>query len=59
MHVISQNIDGGTTEADGGANAPVGPSVATPLLTCTLLCIGIVLLLYVTHYKVHSISVYV
>ena len=31
MHVISQNIDGGATEADGGASAPVGPSVATPL----------------------------
>ena len=25
------NIDGGATEADGGASAPVGPSVATPL----------------------------
>ena len=23
MHVISQNIDGGATEADGGASAPV------------------------------------
>ena len=32
VHVISQNIDGGTTEADGGASAPVGLSVATPLL---------------------------
>ena len=31
MHVISQIIDGGATEADGGASAPVGPSVATPL----------------------------
>ena len=31
MHKISQIIDGGTTEADGGASAPVGPSVATPL----------------------------
>ena len=31
VHVISQNIDGGATEADGGASAPVGPSVATPL----------------------------
>ena len=29
--MISQNIDGGTTEADGWAGAPVGPSVATPL----------------------------
>ena len=28
VHVISQNIDFG---ADGGASAPVGPSVATPL----------------------------
>ena len=34
MHVISQNIDGGATEADGGASAPVGPSVATPLDVC-------------------------
>ena len=32
MHVISQIIDGGATEADGGASAPVGPSVAMPLL---------------------------
>ena len=32
MHVISQNVDGGTTEADGGASGPVGPSVATPLV---------------------------
>ena len=31
MHVISQIIDGGAIEADGGASAPVGPSVATPL----------------------------
>ena len=31
MHVIKQNVDGGATEADGGASAPVGPSVATPL----------------------------
>jgi len=37
--VISQNIDGKATEADGwateadgGASAPVGTSVATPLL---------------------------
>ena len=36
MHVISQNIDGGATEADGGASAPVGPSVATPLHFSTL-----------------------
>ena len=27
------NIDGGATEADGGASAPVGPSVATPLMS--------------------------
>ena len=33
MHVISQIIDGGATEADGGASAPVCPSVATPLAT--------------------------
>ena len=31
VHVIQCNIDGGATEADGGASAPVGPSVATPL----------------------------
>ena len=32
VHVISQIIDGGAIEADGGASAPVGPTVATPLL---------------------------
>ena len=32
MHVIKQNVDGGATEADGGASAPVGPSVAMPLI---------------------------
>ena len=31
MHVISQNIDVGTTAADGGASVPVDPSVATSL----------------------------
>ena len=31
VHVVSPNIDGRATEADGGASAPVGPSVATPL----------------------------
>ena len=31
-HMISKDLDGGATEADGGASAPVGPSVATPLL---------------------------
>ena len=31
IHVICQDIDGGATEADGGASVPVGPSVATPL----------------------------
>ena len=30
-HVISKDLDGGATEADGRASAPVGPSVATPL----------------------------
>ena len=30
--MICQDIDGGATEGDGGASAPVGPSVATPLL---------------------------
>ena len=29
--MISQTIDGGATEADGGASAPVGPNVAMPL----------------------------
>ena len=32
VHVTRQDIDGGATEVDGGASAPVGPSVATPLL---------------------------
>ena len=32
-HVISKDLDGGATEADGRASAPVGPSVATPLYT--------------------------
>ena len=32
VHVISQIVDGGATEADGGASAPVGPSVAMPLM---------------------------
>ena len=32
MHMISQNIDGGATEVDGGASAPAGPRVATPLI---------------------------
>ena len=32
MHVVKQNVDDGATEADGRASAPVGPSVATPLL---------------------------
>ena len=31
VHVISWGTDGGATEADGGASAPVGPTVATPL----------------------------
>ena len=31
-HVISKDLDGGATEADGRASAPVGPSVATPLV---------------------------
>ena len=34
MDVISQIIDGGATEADGGASAPVGSSVASPLIHC-------------------------
>ena len=34
-HVISKDLDGGATEADGGASAPVGPSVATPLYVAT------------------------
>ena len=40
VHVTCQDIDGGATEADGGASAPVGPSVATPLHT------------YVIHYAI-------
>ena len=32
VHVTCQDVDGGATEADGGASAPVGPSVATPLI---------------------------
>ena len=31
VHMTCQDIDGGATEADGGASAPVGPSVSTPL----------------------------
>ena len=38
MHVIKQNVDGGATEADGGASAPVGPSVATPLSSHIRFC---------------------
>ena len=37
IHVIYKDIDGGATEADGGASAPVGPSVATPLMEATCL----------------------
>jgi len=37
VHVISQNIDGGAKEADGGASAPMGPSVATPLYPTKLI----------------------
>ena len=29
-HMISKDLDGGATEADDRASAPVGPSVATP-----------------------------
>ena len=32
-HVISKDLDGGATEADGRASAPVGPSVAMPLFS--------------------------
>ena len=32
-HVISKDLDGGDTEADGKASTPVGPSGATPLVT--------------------------
>ena len=43
MHVISQIIDGGAIEADGGTSAPVGTSVATPLYTvCSLPLITVV-----------------
>ena len=40
VHVTCQDIDGGATEADGGASAPVGPSVATPLSVEQLDCSG-------------------
>ena len=33
--MIRKYLDGGTTEADGTASAPVGPSVATSLGTIT------------------------
>ena len=36
--MISQNIDGGATEADGGASAPENSSVATPP---EIVCLGI------------------
>ena len=29
--MIKKYLGGGTTEADGRASAPVGPSIATPL----------------------------
>ena len=31
VHMACQDIDGGATEADGRASAPVGPSVVTSL----------------------------
>ena len=31
-----KGLDGGATKANGGASAPVGPSVATPLLIINL-----------------------
>ena len=31
--MISWDPDGGATEADGGASAPLGPTVATPLIS--------------------------
>ena len=36
-HVISCDTDGGATEVDGGASAPVGPSVATPLMCSSII----------------------
>ena len=33
VHVTCQDIDGVASEADGGASAPVGPSVAMPLIS--------------------------
>ena len=47
--VISQNIDSGATEADGGASVPVGPSVATPLCMGTL-C-NCVFFMLIQHYS--------
>ena len=38
IHVMCQDIDGGATEADGEASAPVGPSVATPLVSLICIC---------------------
>ena len=32
-HMIKKYYNGGVTEADGRASAPVGPSVATPLIS--------------------------
>ena len=31
--MINRFADGGATEADGGASAPLGPTVATPVMT--------------------------
>ena len=36
--MISKNVDGGATEADGRASAPISPSVAMPpYIGCTIL----------------------
>ena len=43
VHVTCQDIDGGATEADGGASAPVGPSVATPLIMRWMLLVYILM----------------
>ena len=38
--MISKDLDGGATEGDGRASAPVGPSVAMPLFSHILLQIS-------------------
>ena len=37
-HVMKTYLDGGATEADNRVNAPMGPSVATPLCVYMYVC---------------------